>query len=93
MGTRGAELFIPSFTKGKNQLSGHDVEKTRRIANVRIHVERVIGSVRQKYTILRGILPVDYLIRRGNNRQTLVDKIALVCCALTNQCESVVPFD
>ena len=93
VGTHGAELHIPSFTKGKNQLPGHDVETTRRIANVRIHVERVIGSVRQKYTILQGILPVDYLLQRGNNRQTLVDKTALVCCALTNQCESVVPFD
>ena len=31
-------LHIPAFTKGKNQL---DVHETRKIANVRIHVQRV----------------------------------------------------
>jgi len=40
---RRAELAIPAFTKGKSQLDPIDVENTRGIANVRIHVERVIG--------------------------------------------------
>lgn len=39
---QGAELTIPAFTKGKDQLHSVDVEKTRGIANVRIHVECVI---------------------------------------------------
>lgn len=43
-----ADLNIPAFTKGKNQLDPYEIEKTRKIANVRIHVERVIGSLRQK---------------------------------------------
>ena len=47
-----ATIKIPAFTKGQKQLSGIDVEQTRRIANVRIHVERVIGNVRKKYSIL-----------------------------------------
>ena len=38
-----AQLAIPVFTKGKSQLDPVSVEKTRGIANVRIHVERVIG--------------------------------------------------
>ena len=42
-----ASLQIPSFTKGKTQLSPTDIEKTRKLANVRIHVERVIGATRQ----------------------------------------------
>lgn len=37
-----AELNIPAFTKGKNQLHPVDVGKSRKIANVRIHVERVM---------------------------------------------------
>ena len=37
-----AKLMIPAFTKGKDQLDPVDVESTRGIANVRIHVERVI---------------------------------------------------
>lgn len=35
---RGASLVIPSFTKGKNQLSRTEVIQSRKIANVRIHV-------------------------------------------------------
>ena len=88
----GAELKIPSFTRGKSQLSATEVESTRRIANVRIHVERVISSLKQKYSVLQSTLPVDYLMTVNNN-PTTIDKIALVCSALTNLCPSVVPFD
>lgn len=58
-----ASVEVPTFMGGKKQLSGVDVIKTRKIANVRIHVERVIGVVRQKYKILGGPLPVDYAMR------------------------------
>ena len=34
------KLNIPAFTKNKPQLSAEDVTLTRRIARVRIHVER-----------------------------------------------------
>lgn len=59
IGLVGAEVVIPAFTKGLSQLSPLDVESTRKIAHVRIHVERVIGLVRNKYTILQAILPID----------------------------------
>ncbi len=48
VGVMQTKLHIPSFTKGKNQLSALEVEDTRSIANVRIHVERVIAAVRQR---------------------------------------------
>lgn len=48
---KGALLEIPAFTTGRTQLPARDVDVTRKIANVRIHVERVIGRMR-KYNIL-----------------------------------------
>ena len=34
------------------------MERTRKIASVRIHIERVIGLLKNRYTILKGILPL-----------------------------------
>ena len=79
-----AKLHIPSFTKGKKQLTPLEVETTRKIANVRIHVERGIGLVRRKYTILQSTLPIDYVKTKEGETLSPIDKIATVCCALTN---------
>ncbi len=46
VGLRGAEVLIPAFTRGKDQLRPTEVEKTRKIASSRIHVERIIGAIR-----------------------------------------------
>ena len=92
-----ANLSIPAFTKGKNQLDPVDVEKTRGIANVRIHVERVIGYLRQKYTILQSILPIDYVMcdqqLPEHERIPLIDRIVRICSALINPCPPIVPFN
>ena len=45
-----------------------------------------------KYTILQSAIPIDYLHCQSENVPT-IDKITSVCCALTNLCDSVVPFD
>ena len=88
-----AKLAIPAFTRGKDQLDPIDVEKTRGIANVRIHVERVIGLLRRKYTILQSTLPIDYLICSNGSQTPLIDKILRVTASLTNLCPSIVPFE
>ena len=85
-------LHIQAFTKGKNQLSALDVHETRKIANVRIHVERVIGNVRQKFSILRSTLPIQFVTKR-EDECPIIDRIVRVCCALCNVCDSVVPFN
>ena len=93
VGMRQARLHIPAFTKGKSQLSAMEVEETRAIANVPIHVERVIGMVRQKYSILHGTLPIDFVIKKAGEDVPLIDRIVCVCCALTNVCNPIVPID
>ena len=94
VGLKQAKLEIPAFTKGKSQLDPVDVENTRGIANVRIHVERVIGLLRRKYTILEGTLPTEYLACKPNGpveRQIpLIDRIVRICAALVNFCPPIV---
>jgi len=69
----------------------------RGIANVRIHVERVIGLLCRKYTILEGILPTDFLSSNHcgtlDYQVLLIDRILWVCSALVNLCPPLVPFD
>ena len=74
-----ATITMPAFTKGKKQLSG-EVEQSRQITNVRIHVERVIGLIRQKYQILQGTQPVEFVTPKDNS--TLLDKVVSVSCSL-----------
>ena len=95
LGTLGAKLKIPSFTKGQDQMRAEDVEDTCVIANVRIRVEQVIGNLRKKYSILNGTLPIDYLFSKGDGTEklTTLDKIVHVACALINLCPSVVPLE
>ena len=57
---KGGELHSLTHRRGKTQLSAKDVHETCAIANVRIHVERVIGNVRQKYTILKEFCPLTF---------------------------------
>ena len=80
-----AILKIPAFTCGKRQLSAHDIQETRKIANVRIHVERVIGLVRRKYVILQSILPVELITAKLGDAEAP--------CTMRQHCKSVLCFD
>ena len=72
---RKVKLTIPAFTKGKRQLPSSDVTSTRRIANVRIHVERAIRRLKV-FRILSGTVPVASLKK--------FDEVLIVCVALVN---------
>lgn len=87
-----AEVKIPPFTRGVNQLEKKEVDWSRELSIVRIHVERVIGTVKQKYTLLQSTIPIALIGNRGDGNETM-DKIFQVCCALYNICPSVVPLD
>ena len=90
----GASLDLPAFTKGHEQLCAGEIENTRKIANVRIHVERVIGAVRQRFTILSatGVFTKD-LVQTQCNYGVLLDSVVRVCYALNDVCEGIVPFN
>ena len=85
VGMYQAILYIPAFTKGKKQLSANEVEDTRRIAYVRIYVQRVIGLVRRKYVMLQSTLSVHLSSTKPGESIAPIDKIVTICCALTNR--------
>ena len=91
---QGAILNIPAFTKGLEQLPPNEIEATRKLANARVHVERVIGSLRQQFQILSApsVLPKELLYIHKDGITTL-DVVVRICCALNNVCEGVIPFD
>ena len=92
IGLHGGELAIPAFTRGKSQLTQKEVEFSQRLARVRIHVERVIGLMKNKYTVLQGTLPISLVKHKDSHSELAnVDKILITCAALTNLCPSVVP--
>ena len=86
----GASLIIPSFTRGKKQLSQEEVEQSKQISRVRIHVERVIGTLKKRYRILTGTLSVSMIKHRNDEGVSNIDKLLVVCSALTNLGEPVV---
>ncbi len=69
-------LNIPPFLNGKEQLSEYELVETRRIASIRIHIERAIERIKN-YHIL------DYVpISMCQNK--LIDQLFFVCGMLTN---------
>ena len=86
-----AEVKIPPFTKGKKQLEKQEVDWSRELSVVRIHVERVIGQLKQKFTILQNVLPINLISSNDGDADSTIDKIVQVCYACINLCPSVVP--
>ena len=80
----GSKLEIPAFTRGKKQLSQKEVETSQQVSVVHIHVERIIGLLKNRYTILQGPLPVSLLKHKGDADLANIDKVFIVCSALTN---------
>ena len=71
----GVRLEIPPFLKNKGQLSEIDNKTTKIIANARIHVERVIGRIKE-FQILKSELQIQFA--------DLLDNILIICAAIVN---------
>ena len=91
-----AELVMPAFTKGKKQLSAKEVEITRKIANIRIHIERVIGLIKNRYNVLRGPISIPFIKSAHDEREDQegemcsIDKLVTVCAVLINLSTGIV---
>ena len=84
-------MNTPPFTKGKKQLSISEIDWSREISHVHIHVECVIGLLKQqKYKILQHQLPITLLKSLDS---CTIDDIVTTCAALTNLSDLVVPFE
>ena len=59
---------------------------------MRIHVERVIGLLRNKFTILQGILPIKMIMKTDDGTCTLTH-ILTICSTLCNLCSSGIPVE
>ena len=60
---------------------------------MRIHVKRVISNIQNKFSLLSDMQPIDFVTTSLDGGVTTLDKMVLVSCALSNICDSVVPFD
>ena len=70
----GVSLAIPAFTRGRKELSEHEVTSTPRLANVRIHIERAIRRLKG-FHILCNVM---------SGRLQSVDEIVTICAGLCN---------
>jgi hypothetical protein len=75
-------------------LSAKEVETSRKISSVRIHIERVIGLMKNRYSILKGPLPIIVIKSFSDEVEdcelSSIDKILHVCVSLTNLGEGIV---
>ncbi|KAI4880946.1 hypothetical protein NFI96_003389 [Prochilodus magdalenae] len=90
VGMMCAEVTDPVFSEGQRQLDIKGVEDVRRIAHLRVHLEKLKDGLRDKYAMLNGTVPNSLVRPCEGEKITLLDKIVTVCCALNNIFPSVV---
>ena len=79
-----------NITQGKPQLSKVEVDSF--VYTLRIHIDRVIGMVKQKYTFLESTLPIKMIMCDKIIKVSTIDKIVTIACAFCNICDYIVCF-
>ena len=81
--SREVKLVIPPFTKGRTQFVKGKVEQTSSVARARIHIERVVGWIKD-FRILNFRVPLTMV--------DLLDDIFTKTSALVNLTPPLVPL-
>jgi len=71
----GVRLNVPPLLQSNSQMPPEDIVVTKKIAQLRVHVEQAIGQVKE-YHILQSVLPI--------SMWDSINEIIFVCCMLTN---------
>lgn len=87
--SKKSSLNIPNFLRKKKQFSLQELSEDKQITTHRIHVERVIGYLREKYSILSSTIPVNTLARFQNGL-TIIDLIVKVASILVSLNKSII---
>ena len=77
------ELNIPPFLDGRRQLPPQEVESGRKIASLRVHVERAIGRIKT-FSILKGVIPL--------SMARITNQTVCICAFLANFHPALVPL-
>ena len=80
----GVQLESPPFLKQKQQFSSEKAIKTKRVANSRVHVERVIGRLKE-FKIFKSVIPTEYY--------DLLYFVFIICAAIVNLNPPVVKLE
>lgn len=56
-----------------------ETPEIRTVAYLRIHVERVVGTVCQKYRFLRGTVPINMILPCEDEEVAMLDEVVTVC--------------
>lgn len=81
---RGVHLIIPPFKRKKTQFTKREVNITKDIANLRIHVERQMERIKN-FCILSGVMPITMAKQAS--------KVWKLCARLTSLHPALVPTD
>ena len=68
----------------KKQLVKMEVDWSGELSIIKIHTEKMIGVLKQKFNIFQSVLPIALGILTMMMMLCTIDKLVQVCCALVN---------